>query len=378
MKIGITCYPTMGGSGIIATELGIMMAKRGHDVHFITSNTPFRIHFQMPNITVHQVDVNQYSVFQYPPYDITLATKIAEVINVYDLDILHMHYAVPHAICGILGRQIARKDVKIVTTLHGTDITVLGYDSTLKEAIKFGIEESDIVTSVSNSLTHETYEIIGPDKEIQTVYNFINESDFQNKSNPYLRQCYGISDNEKVIVHVSNFRKVKRIQDVIKTFKGILNEIPAKLVLIGDGPELSKMRDYAKSLNICDNVLFLGKQERVAPLYQMADLFLLMSEKESFGLVLLEAMHSGVVCIGTTAGGIKEVIKHGETGYIVDIGDTKKASQYAIDLLTNEVLYKQFQTKMLDDINERFSSHHITDQYEATYNRLIESKKKNE
>lgn len=378
MKIGITCYPTMGGSGIIATELGIMMAKRGHDVHFITSNTPFRIHFQMPNITVHQVDVNQYSVFQYPPYDITLATKIAEVINVYDLDILHMHYAVPHAICGILGRQIARKDVKIVTTLHGTDITVLGYDSTLKEAIKFGIEESDIVTSVSNSLTHETYEIIGPDKEIQTVYNFINESDFQNKSNPYLRQCYGISDNEKVIVHVSNFRKVKRIQDVIKTFKGILNEIPAKLVLIGDGPELSKMRDYAKSLNICDNVLFLGKQERVAPLYQMADLFLLMSEKESFGLVLLEAMHSGVVCIGTTAGGIKEVIKHGETGYIVDIGDTKKASQYAIDLLTNEVLYKQFQTKMLDDINERFSSHHITDQYEAIYNRLIESKKKNE
>ncbi|UOB19647.1 N-acetyl-alpha-D-glucosaminyl L-malate synthase BshA [Macrococcus armenti] len=378
MKIGITCYPTMGGSGIIATELGIMMAKRGHDVHFITSNTPFRIHFQMPNITVHQVDVNQYSVFQYAPYDITLATKIAEVINVYDLDVLHMHYAVPHAICGILGRQIARKDVKIVTTLHGTDITVLGYDSTLKEAIKFGIEESDIVTSVSNSLTNETYEIIGPDKEIQTVYNFINESDFEYKSNPYLRQCYGISDEEKVIVHVSNFRKVKRIQDVIKTFKGIMDEVPAKLVLIGDGPELSKMRDYAKSLNIFDHVLFLGKQERVAPLYQMADLFLLMSEKESFGLVLLEAMHSGVVCIGTTAGGIKEVITHGETGYIVDIGDTKKASQYAIDLLTNDVLYKQFQTKMLDDINKRFASHHITDQYEAIYRSLIESKKINE
>ncbi|HAB62299.1 MAG TPA: N-acetyl-alpha-D-glucosaminyl L-malate synthase BshA, partial [Lachnospiraceae bacterium] len=184
MKIGITCYPTMGGSGIIATELGIKMAKRGHDVHFITSNTPFRIHFQMPNITVHQVDVNQYSVFQYPPYDITLATKIAEVINLYDLDILHMHYAVPHAICGILARQIARKDVKIVTTLHGTDITVLGYDSTLKEAIKFGIEDSDVVTSVSNSLTEETYEIVAPNKEIQTVYNFINEEDFNNTSNP--------------------------------------------------------------------------------------------------------------------------------------------------------------------------------------------------
>ncbi|UJS26849.1 N-acetyl-alpha-D-glucosaminyl L-malate synthase BshA [Macrococcoides canis] len=372
MKIGITCYPTMGGSGIIATELGIKMAKRGHDVHFITSNTPFRIHFQMPNITVHQVDVNQYSVFQYPPYDITLATKIAEVINLYDLDVLHMHYAVPHAICGILARQIARKDVKIVTTLHGTDITVLGYDSTLKEAIKFGIEDSDVVTSVSNSLTEETYEIVGPKKEIQTVYNFINEADFNNKSNPELRACYGISEEEKVIVHVSNFRKVKRIQDILKTFKSVSEKIDSKLLLIGDGPELSNMRRCAEQLCISDKVLFLGKQEQVAPLYQMADLFLLMSEKESFGLVLLEAMHSGVVCIGTTAGGIKEVIKHEETGYIVDVGDTQAAAEYALDLLTDDVLYERFQKNMIDDINSRFSSEHITNQYEAIYRNLIE------
>ncbi|UTG99098.1 N-acetyl-alpha-D-glucosaminyl L-malate synthase BshA [Macrococcoides canis] len=372
MKIGITCYPTMGGSGIIATELGIKMAKRGHDVHFITSNTPFRIHFQMPNITVHQVDVNQYSVFQYPPYDITLATKIAEVINLYDLDVLHMHYAVPHAICGILARQIARKDVKIVTTLHGTDITVLGYDSTLKEAIKFGIEDSDVVTSVSNSLTEETYEIVGPKKEIQTVYNFINEADFNNKSNPELRACYGISEEEKVIVHVSNFRKVKRIQDILKTFKSVSEKIDSKLLLIGDGPELSNMRRCAEQLCISDKVLFLGKQEQVAPLYQMADLFLLMSEKESFGLVLLEAMHSGVVCIGTTAGGIKEVIKHEETGYIVDVGDTQAAAEYALDLLKDDVLYERFQKNMIDDINSRFSSEHITNQYEAIYRNLIE------
>lgn len=372
MKIGITCYPTMGGSGIIATELGIKMAKRGHDVHFITSNTPFRIHFQMPNITVHQVDVNQYSVFQYPPYDITLATKIAEVINLYDLDVLHMHYAVPHAICGILARQIARKDVKIVTTLHGTDITVLGYDSTLKEAIKFGIEDSDVVTSVSNSLTEETYEIVGPKKEIQTVYNFINETDFNNKSNPELRACYGISEEEKVIVHVSNFRKVKRIQDILKTFKAISEKIDSKLLLIGDGPELSNMRLCAEQLCISDKVLFLGKQEQVAPLYQMADLFLLMSEKESFGLVLLEAMHSGVVCIGTTAGGIKEVIKHEETGYIVDVGDTQAAAEYALALLTDDILYERFQKNMIDDINSRFSSEHITNQYEAIYRNLIE------
>ncbi|MCO4095465.1 N-acetyl-alpha-D-glucosaminyl L-malate synthase BshA [Macrococcoides canis] len=372
MKIGITCYPTMGGSGIIATELGIKMAKRGHDVHFITSNTPFRIHFQMPNITVHQVDVNQYSVFQYPPYDITLATKIAEVINLYDLDVLHMHYAVPHAICGILARQIARKDVKIVTTLHGTDITVLGYDSTLKEAIKFGIEDSDVVTSVSNSLTEETYEIVGPKKEIQTVYNFINEADFNNKSNPELRACYGICEEEKVIVHVSNFRKVKRIQDILKTFKAVSERIDSKLLLIGDGPELSNMRRCAEQLSISDKVLFLGKQEQVAPLYQMADLFLLMSEKESFGLVLLEAMHSGVVCIGTTAGGIKEVIKHEETGYIVDVGDTQAAAEYALALLTDDILYERFQKNMIDDINSRFSSEHITNQYEAIYRNLIE------
>lgn len=372
MKIGITCYPTMGGSGIIATELGIKMAKRGHDVHFITSNTPFRIHFQMPNITVHQVDVNQYSVFQYPPYDITLATKIAEVINLYDLDVLHMHYAVPHAICGILARQIARKDVKIVTTLHGTDITVLGYDSTLKEAIKFGIEDSDVVTSVSNSLTEETYEIIAPNKEIQTVYNFINEEDFNNTSNPELRACYGIAEEEKVIIHVSNFRKVKRIQDILKTFKQVSDKTASKLLLIGDGPELSNMRLCAEQLGISDKVLFLGKQEQVAPLYQMADLFLLMSEKESFGLVLLEAMHSGVVCIGTTAGGIKEVIRHGETGYIVDVGDTVAAGEYALALLTDDILYKRFQKNMIEDINLRFSSEHITNQYEAIYSNLIE------
>lgn len=371
MKIGITCYPTMGGSGIIATELGIKMAERGHDVHFITSNTPFRIQFQMPNITIHQVDVNQYSVFQYPPYDITLATKIAEVINVYDLDVLHMHYAVPHAICGILARQIARKDVGIVTTLHGTDITVLGYDSTLKGAIKFGIEESDVVTSVSNALTQETYDIVGPNKTIKTVYNFINEKDFVETDQNDLRQCYGIPDDYKVLIHVSNFRKVKRIQDVIKTFSLVRKQMKSKLILLGDGPELSKMRTYAKKLGVLEDVLFLGKQDKVASYYQMSDLFLLMSEKESFGLVLLEAMHSGVVCIGTTAGGIHEVINHNETGYIVDVGDTKTASDYAIQLLTDDKLYREFQQAMTKDINARFHSESITDQYEEIYQSLI-------
>ncbi|WP_414043044.1 N-acetyl-alpha-D-glucosaminyl L-malate synthase BshA [Macrococcus animalis] len=372
MKIGITCYPTMGGSGIIATELGIKMAERGHDVHFITSNTPFRIQFQMPNITIHQVDVNQYSVFQFPPYDITLATKIAEVINVYDLDVLHMHYAVPHAICGILARQIARRDVGIVTTLHGTDITVLGYDSTLKDAIKFGIEESDVVTSVSNALTQETYDIIGPNKDIRTVYNFINESDFKQIDNKSLRKCYGIPEEYKVLIHVSNFRKVKRIQDVIKTFSLVRAKIKSKLILLGDGPELTKMRAYAMKLGVLEDVMFLGKQDKVANYYQMSDLFLLMSEKESFGLVLLEAMHTGVVCIGTTAGGIQEVVKHNETGFIVEVGDTVAASEHAIELLTNDALYSKFQSAMKADINERFHSTKITDQYEEIYQFLAQ------
>ncbi|WP_414046388.1 N-acetyl-alpha-D-glucosaminyl L-malate synthase BshA [Macrococcus equi] len=371
MKIGITCYPTMGGSGIIATELGIKMAERGHEVHFITSNTPFRIQFQMPNITIHQVDVNQYSVFQYPPYDITLATKIAEVINVYDLDVLHMHYAVPHAICGILARQISRKDVGIVTTLHGTDITVLGYDSTLKGAIRFGIEESDIVTSVSNALTQETYDIINPQKKIKTVYNFINERDFESVDNKELRACYGIPEDYKVLIHVSNFRKVKRIQDVIKTFSLVRKKIKSKLILLGDGPELTKMRNYAKKLGVLEDVMFLGKQDKVASYYQMSDLFLLMSEKESFGLVLLEAMHTGVVCIGTTAGGIQEVIQHNETGYIVDVGDTEAASEYSLKLLTDDTLYQQFQQAMAIDIKNRFHSKIITDQYEEIYQSLI-------
>lgn len=362
----------MGGSGIIATELGLKMAERGHDVHFITSNTPFRIQFHRPNITLHQVDVNQYAVFQYPPYDITLATKIAEVINNYDLDVLHMHYAVPHAICGILARQIARRDVKIVTTLHGTDITVLGYDSTLREAIKFGIEESDVVTSVSDALIAETKQVINPDKEIVTVYNFINEQDFETCDNPDLKRIYGIPDDYKVMTHVSNFRKVKRIQDILQTFKITRTALKAKLLLIGDGPELAKMRQLADKLCIADDVLFIGKQEKVAPFYQLSDLFLLMSEKESFGLVLLEAMHCGVVCIGTRAGGIGEVISHDETGLLVDVGDTETASDYAVKLLTDDVYYKTLQQNMLADIKRRFASDHITDQYEQLYQELID------
>lgn len=372
MKIGITCYPSMGGSGIIATELGIKMAERGHDVHFITSNIPFRIRKPLPNITFHQVEVNQYAVFQYPPYDITLSTKISDVIKEYDLDVLHMHYAVPHAVCGILAKQMSGKDVKIMTTLHGTDITVLGYDHSLKNVIKFGIEQSDIVTSVSHSLAQQTYEIIDTNKEIVPIYNFVRENEFPTRHNEELKDCYGILPEEKVLIHVSNFRRVKRIDTIIETFAKVHERIPSKLILLGDGPELLDMRQKARELNVEEHVLFLGKQNDVSAFYQLSDLVLLLSEKESFGLTLLEAMKTGVLPIGTNAGGIKEVIKHEETGFIVNIGDSEKAAQYAIQLLENPNLYKQMQSKMLEDIRDRFASELITDQYEHYYKKMLE------
>ncbi|ANR68147.1 MULTISPECIES: N-acetyl-alpha-D-glucosaminyl L-malate synthase BshA [Staphylococcus] len=378
MKIGITCYPSMGGSGIIATELGIKLAERGHDIHFITSNIPFRIRKPLPNITFHQVEVNQYAVFQYAPYDITLSTKIAEVINEYDLDLLHMHYAVPHAVCGILAKQMSKKDIKIMTTLHGTDITVLGYDHSLKNAIKFGIEESDIVTSVSQSLAKQTNDIIETNKEIIPIYNFVRENEFptkpdvQTEEDERLKACYGIKPEEKVLIHVSNFRSVKRIDTIIDTFAKVHKSMPSKLLLLGDGPELMDMKQKARDLNIEDEVLFLGKQNWVSEFYQISDLVLLLSEKESFGLTLLEAMKSGVVPIGSTAGGIKEVIKHEDTGFLVDVGDSTSASEYALKLLTDAKLYKTMQTQMLADVSERFSSDLIADQYEYYYKKMLE------
>lgn len=371
MKIGITCYPSVGGSGIIATELGILMAERGHEVHFITSNMPFRLNKPVPNITFHQVDVNQYAVFQYPPYDISLSTKIANVINEYDLDVLHMHYAIPHAICGILARQMSGKDIKIMTTLHGTDITVLGYDHSLRNAIKFGIEQSDIVTSVSESLKEETNEIIAPQKEIVPIYNFVRESEFPTGYNSELKESYGIEQDEKVLIHVSNFRKVKRIDSIIDTFSIVRQHIKSKLLLIGDGPELQDMRMKVREMDLSEDVLFLGKQDCMSNFYQMSDIVLLMSEKESFGLTLLEAMKTGVVPIGTRAGGIQEVIRHRETGFLVDIDDSQAAADYAIKLLTDDALYQSLRQNMLTDISQRFHSQIIADQYEHYYKKMI-------
>lgn len=372
LKIGITCYPTVGGSGVVATELGKMLAEKGHEIHFISSSLPFRLKRMYPNIFYHQVDVNQYSVFQYAPYDIALASKMAEVIKREGLDLLHVHYAIPHAVCAILAKQMSGTDIKIVTTLHGTDITVLGYDPSLTDAIRFGIEKSDGVTAVSNALISQTYDLIKPDKSIRAVYNFIDERIYKKTDSAYLKEEYGIKPDEKVIIHVSNFRGVKRVPDVVKAFARIADEVPSKLLLVGDGPEMTVICRLVNDLQLKDKVLFLGKQDNLEELYSISDLMLLLSEKESFGLVALEAMACGVPCIGTNTGGIPEVISDGETGYICTLGDITDISKKAIKLLNDEPLLERFASQSISLAKGRFSASQIVIQYEEFYYELLE------
>lgn len=370
-KIGITCYPTVGGSGVIATELGMMLAEQGNEIHFITSGLPFRLNHVYPSIYYHEVELNHYPVFQYPPFDLALANKMAEVIDHEKLDILHVHYAMPHAICAILAKDIAKRDVKIVTTLHGTDITVLGYDRSLKKMIKHGIEKSDAVTAVSHSLVKQTREMLRIEKDIHVIYNFVNEEEYVKKELPTLKQQYGINEKDKVIIHISNFRKVKRVQDVIRTFHKVQEKIAATLILIGDGPEYSESVQLVEKLNLTDQVLFLGKQKNISDLLSISDLKLLMSEKESFGLVLLEAMSCEVPCIGTNVGGIPEVIDHNQTGYIVEVGDINRAASYAIDLLEDKTRLAQFSNNALTHAHNNFYSRDIVDQYTALYDDIL-------
>lgn len=372
MKIGIMCYPTVGGSGIIATELGKMIAEKGHEVHFITSSTPFRLNRMDPNIFSHQVSVNTYSVFEYPPYDIALATKIAEVIKNEGLDLLHVHYAIPHAVCAILGRDMANSDIGIVTTLHGTDITVLGTDSSLTEAIRYGIEKSDIVTAVSNSLRDQTYELVGPKNRIETVYNFVDEREYKVQDSSQLKRDLGIADDEKVLIHVSNFRNVKRVEDVVETFYKVHDQVDSRLMLVGDGPEMGRIVQQVKDLGIEDYVLFLGKRDNLTELYNISDVKLLMSEKESFGLVLLEAMACGVPCIGTAVGGMPEIIEPGFNGYLVELGNTNEAALSTLKILSDEEEYSRLKAGALETVQLRFHSSKILDQYIGLYERLLD------
>ncbi|BAB05402.1 N-acetyl-alpha-D-glucosaminyl L-malate synthase BshA [Halalkalibacterium halodurans] len=370
-KIGISCYPTVGGSGVVATELGKLLAEKGHEVHFITSSVPFRLEPVNPNIYFHEVEVNQYSVFKYPPYDLTLSSKMAEVAKRQELDLLHVHYAVPHAICAILAKQMVGDSLKVVTTLHGTDITVLGYDPALAEIIKFGIEKSDLVTAVSDDLVKQTKTLLHTEKPIETVYNFVDPREYYRKDVSELKATYGIGEDEKVVVHVSNFRRVKRVPDIIRCFRIIREHVKAKLLLIGDGPDATLACHLIKELDLKDDVLMLGNQKHIPELMSLSDVMLLLSEKESFGLVALEAMACGVPVIGANIGGIPEVIVDEETGYICEIGDIQGVAQKAIELLTNKRRHEMFAEASINRAATVFSSEQIVRQYEDLYEQLL-------
>lgn len=370
LRIGITCYPTHGGSGVVATELGKLLAERGHEVHFITYNMPFRLGQFYRNIYYHEVSVTHYALFQYPPYDLSLASKMAQVAKAKDLDLLHVHYAVPHAICAYLAKQMVGDQLKIVTTLHGTDITVLGYERSLHDIIRFGIQSSDAVTAVSQSLIDETHDLFQVDCPIKRIYNFVDSRLYYPRDVTEMRPSYA-APHEKILLHISNFRAVKRVEDVVKIFHEVQSHIPAKLLLIGEGPEWSAVCQQVEELGLKERVLFLGKQDEVAQIISLADVLLLPSEKESFGLVALEAMACGVPTVGSRAGGLPEVVAHGETGYLSPIGETKEMAAYVLDLLTDDERYTRFQKQGLTRAQTLFSAQKIVSEYEAVYEHVL-------
>lgn len=372
MRIGISCYPTIGGSGAVATELGKALANRGHQVHFIVTDVPFRLGGFHPNIYVHELDTMSYPVLRTPPYDLSLAALMARTVERYDLDILHVHYAVPFAVCAFLAKEMVPEHrVKVVTTLHGTDVTVLAQDDTLVDVIRLGIQKSDAVTAVSDSLRQQTHDFFHVDKKIRCIYNFVDPDIFRPKQVQEVKKCLARPE-EKVLLHTSNFRKVKRVTDVIRIYHQVQRVVASRLVLVGEGPELSEAQNLVRELGLEEKVQFLGKQDEVAELFAAADLFLLPSEKESFGLVALEAMAAGVPVIGSNAGGIPEVVVHGQTGYLADVGDVDAMARYATSLLTDGALYQAFATAARERAIEEFSVDKQVGIYEELYRQLVE------
>jgi len=370
LRIGITCYPTLGGSGVVATELGKLLADKGHEIHFITHSIPFRLGKFQRNIFYHEVEVNNYYVFRYPPYDLSLASKMAQVARMQKLDLLHVHYAVPHAICAYLAKQMLGGGIKTVTTLHGTDITVLAQDESLRDLIRLAIHQSDAVTAVSRDLIRETRERLDIETPIELTYNFVDKRVYYPRECRNLRAEYA-APGEKVLMHISNFRPVKRVGDVVDIFARVSAKMPARLLLVGEGPELSKVQWQVESLGLSDRVTFLGKQDDVAQVISVADLLLLPSEKESFGLVALEAMACGVPTIGSLAGGIPELVAHGSTGFLAPVGDTERMAEYAIRLLGDDAMYARFREACLERARTIFCNDRITAEYERIYYRVL-------
>lgn len=370
LKIGVICYPSLGGSGVVATELAIKMAAKGHQIHFITSSLPFRYNKPHENIFFHEVRIDGYAVFKYPPYDIALANRIGQVVEDEQLDLLHVHYAVPHAVSAVLAKDMIQSDIGIITTLHGTDVTILGHDPALRNTVKYGIDKSTITTAVSDSLRKETMELIEPSKDIKTIYNFIDEERYHPVDSTLLRHHLGIKKSEKVIIHISNFRSVKRIPDLIRAFSKIVSAVPSKLLLVGEGPEMPRIRRLVDNLGVTDHVLFTGKRDDLPELLSLSDVMVLPSEKEAFGLVLLEGFACGVPAVGTTAGGIPEVIEDGINGFLIPVGDPDAIARKTLQILMDSDVHEKMKENALNAVKGKFASDTIVAQYEELYYKL--------
>jgi N-acetyl-alpha-D-glucosaminyl L-malate synthase BshA len=368
LKIGIVCYPTYGGSGVVATELGIGLAKKGHHVHFITYKQPFRLDNFHPNVSYHEVSFENYALFENPPYETALSSRIVDVVKHEKLDILHVHYAIPHASAAYMAQQILKADgifIPFITTLHGTDITLVGKDHSFLPVVNFSINNSNGISAVSESLKADTLSNFQIQKEIKVIPNFIDFKRFSKKERNHFRKLVA-NDNEKILIHISNFRKVKRVEDVARMFELVLKKIPAKLLMVGDGPERHKAEELTRSLGVCAHVKFIGKQEAVEDLLSISDLFVLPSQTESFGLAALEAMACEVPVISSNSGGIPEINIQGKTGFLSPVGDYEDMAKNAIYILENEERMLEFKKNAFEKAQE-FHIDKILPMYENFY-----------
>lgn len=375
MKIGIVCYPTYGGSGVVATELGKGLARKGHQVHFITYRQPARLISFQENVFYHEVSSADYPLFEYPPYDTALTSKLVDVVKYENLDLLHVHYAIPHATVAYMAKKILLTEgryVPTVTTLHGTDITLVGSNRTFAPVVAFSINKSDGVTAVSDSLRKQTFDLFDIKNDIEVIHNFIDFERFRRVNKDHFRKAIA-PEGEKILVHTSNFRKVKRVGDVVKIFKKVYQKVPSKLLLIGDGPERQNVEEICREIGLCDEIRFLGKQDAVEEILAISDLFIMPSASESFGLAALEAMACEVPVISTNIGGLPEVNIEGQTGFLSNVGDVDEMANNAIRLLSDENLLAEFRKNALDQAR-KFDIENILPHYEKYYEHILSTK----
>lgn len=377
MKIAIVCYPTFGGSGVVATELGLELARRGHEIHFITYSQPVRLALLNPNVHYHEVNVPEYPLFHYQPYELALSSKLVDMVKLYKIELLHVHYAIPHAYAGYMAKQMLKNEginLPMITTLHGTDITLVGNHPFYKPAVTFSINKSDYVTSVSQSLKDDTLKLFKIKNKIKVIPNFIELDKVKKDPNAPCHRYVMANENERIITHISNFRKVKRIPDIIKIFYNIQKEIPAKLMMVGDGPEKEKAEIMCQDLGILDKVIFFGNSHEIDKILCMTDLFLLPSETESFGLAALEAMACGVPVISSNSGGLPEVNFDGFSGYLSNVGNVEEMAENALKILRDDTVLSQFKANALE-VARKFDIKNILPKYEALYKKAVDDYK---